>query len=200
MRYVLLKCNVGDLFCQRMVLEEFASGYIKVNTDGNLLAKIYVDFINAVDFLQSLDKEMLRDADYGREYLQDYNLNYLENRLCVYPEDRTEDDMASQASSYNMFGGFRAAQDNMSIASMRSRADSGNNILTKNSLKIRSLHERHSVRVPHNPHSSIPQPSYNARSSLLLQTEVMNRKKTYTLRQEDSGNKTHTNTLIEDSM
>ena len=29
MRYVLMRCNVGDLFCQRMVLEEFAVGYIK---------------------------------------------------------------------------------------------------------------------------------------------------------------------------
>lgn len=100
MRYVLLKCNVGDLFCQRMVLEEFASGYIKQNTDGNLLAKVYIDFINAVDFLQSLDKHKLVDAQSGREYLLDYNLDYIENRLCVYPEDRTDDDLASQASSY----------------------------------------------------------------------------------------------------
>ena len=49
---------------------------------------------------------MLRDPDYGREYLQEYNLNYVENRLFEYPEDHTVDDMGSQASSYNMFMGF----------------------------------------------------------------------------------------------
>ena len=37
-------------------------GYIKHNPDGNLLAKVYLDFVSAVDFLQSLDKTMLRDS------------------------------------------------------------------------------------------------------------------------------------------
>jgi len=78
---------VGDLYCQRTVLEEFAIGYIKQNSDGNLLAKVYLDFISAVDFLQSLDKEMLRDGEYGRDYLQDFNLQELEDRLCLYQED-----------------------------------------------------------------------------------------------------------------
>jgi len=39
------------------MMEEFAFQYIKENSDGNLLAKVYLDFISAVDFLQSLDKE-----------------------------------------------------------------------------------------------------------------------------------------------
>ena len=40
-----------------MILEEFALQYIKENNDGNVLAKVYLDFITAVDYLQSLDKE-----------------------------------------------------------------------------------------------------------------------------------------------
>ena len=92
---------------------------------------------------------MLRDPDYGREYLQEYNLNYVENRLFEYPEDHTVDDMGSQASSYNMFLGFQGNADTMSVSvQSKSRHDSGNNlVLTKNNLKIRSLHERHSTRM-----------------------------------------------------
>jgi len=51
LRYVLIKSEVGDLFCQRTILEEFTLQYLKSNSDGNLLAKIYLDFISAVDFL-----------------------------------------------------------------------------------------------------------------------------------------------------
>ena len=57
LRYVLMKSQIGDLYCQRTMMEEFAFQYIKENSDGNLLAKVYLDFISAVDFLQSLDKE-----------------------------------------------------------------------------------------------------------------------------------------------
>ena len=59
LRYVLMKSQIGDLYCQRTIMEEFAFQYIKENTDGNLLAKVYLDFISAVDFLQSLDKDEL---------------------------------------------------------------------------------------------------------------------------------------------
>ena len=31
LRYVLIKCDVGDLFCQRTVIEEFLLDYIKRN-------------------------------------------------------------------------------------------------------------------------------------------------------------------------
>ena len=55
LRYVLIKSNIGDLYCQKTLLEEFTLRYIKENSDGNLLAKVYLDFITAVEFLQSLD-------------------------------------------------------------------------------------------------------------------------------------------------
>ena len=32
-------------------MEEFALQYIKSNEDGNLLAKIYLDFVSAIDYL-----------------------------------------------------------------------------------------------------------------------------------------------------
>ena len=82
LRYVLLKSNIGDLYCQKTILEEFALQYIKENTDGNVLAKVYLDFVTAVDYLQSLDKEQLRNTVLGKEYLCEFNLNYLQN--CLY--------------------------------------------------------------------------------------------------------------------
>ena len=48
---MLLKTEVGDLYCQKTMLEEFSLQYIKDNSDGNLLAKVYLDFISAVDYL-----------------------------------------------------------------------------------------------------------------------------------------------------
>lgn len=84
---MLIQSNVGDLFCQKTILEEFALQYIKNNEDGNILAKVYLDFISAVDYLQSLDKQMLRDPEQGAEYLRDYNLHCLENCLYMYPDD-----------------------------------------------------------------------------------------------------------------
>ena len=68
MRYVLLKTQVGDLYCQKTMLEEFSLEYIKNNTDGNILAKVYLDFISAVDYIQSLDKQSIKDKDGAREY------------------------------------------------------------------------------------------------------------------------------------
>ena len=81
LRYVLIQSNVGDLYCQKTILEEFALQYIKNNSDGNILAKVYLDFISAVDYLQSLDKQMLSNPEQGAEYLRDYNLHCLENCL-----------------------------------------------------------------------------------------------------------------------
>ena len=74
LRYVLIKSNIGDLYCQKTLLEGFTLRYIKENSDGNLLAKVYLDFITAVEFLQSLDKEMLTDCEMGREYIREFNL------------------------------------------------------------------------------------------------------------------------------
>ena len=51
LRYVLLQSNVGDLYCQKTIMEEFALQYIKENSDGNILAKVYLDFCSAVDYL-----------------------------------------------------------------------------------------------------------------------------------------------------
>ena len=47
---------------------------------------------------------MLTDCEMGREYIREFNLSDLENRLYHYPEDQEE--VTSQATSYNMFGGF----------------------------------------------------------------------------------------------
>jgi len=47
---------------------------------------------------------MLRDARQGREYIREFNLEHLHNCLYMYPED--QDEVTSQATSYNMFGGF----------------------------------------------------------------------------------------------
>ena len=86
--------------------------YIRENSDGNILAKVYLDFLSAVDYLQSLDKQQLQEADSSgdkkkvREYLRDFNLNFLNNNLYMYPEDHT-DEVTSQATSYNMFGDFQ---------------------------------------------------------------------------------------------
>ena len=107
MRYVLIKSEIGDLYCQKTILEEFALQYIKNNGDGNMIAQVYLDFISAVDYLQSLDKNMLRDPELGCEYLRDYNLHCLENRLYMYPEDDQTDELGSQATTYNIFGGFK---------------------------------------------------------------------------------------------
>ena len=68
-------------------MEEFALQYIRENCDGNVLAKVYLDFCSAVDYLQSLDKEQLGSIEIGRAYLQHFNLNFLTNCLYVYPED-----------------------------------------------------------------------------------------------------------------
>ena len=87
MRYVLLKTQVGDLYCQKTMLEEFSLEYIKNNTDGNILAKVYLDFISAVDYIQSLDKQSIRDKDGAREYFQEFALNQLQNRLYQYPDE-----------------------------------------------------------------------------------------------------------------
>ena len=91
-----------------MIMEEFALQYIKENNDGNVLAKVYLDFVSAVDYLQSLDKEQLQaggDQEKSKAYLRDFNLNFLSNCLYMYPEDQT-DEVTSQATSYNMFGDF----------------------------------------------------------------------------------------------
>ena len=112
LRYVLLQTGIGDLYCQKTILEEFALQYIRENSDGNILAKVYLDFLSAVDYLQSLDKQQLQEADSSgdkkkvREYLRDFNLNFLNNNLYMYPEDHT-DEVTSQATSYNMFGDFQ---------------------------------------------------------------------------------------------
>ena len=68
-------------------MEEFAFQYIRENTDGNLLAKVYLDFISAVDFLQSLDKDELLYQDRGVEYMREFALMHLHNCLYVYPEE-----------------------------------------------------------------------------------------------------------------
>ena len=55
LRYVLMKTNVGDLYCQKLLLEEFTMQCIKENEDGNVISKVYLDFITAVSIIQSLD-------------------------------------------------------------------------------------------------------------------------------------------------
>ena len=50
------KCDIGDLFCQRVIMDEFVGMYIKENTDGNVLAKTYLDFTSAIDFMSNIDK------------------------------------------------------------------------------------------------------------------------------------------------
>lgn len=77
-----MKSQIGDLFCQRTIMEEFAFAYIKENSDGNILAKIYLDFISAVDYLQSLDKNRLTSLEEGPVYMQDFALFHLKN--CLY--------------------------------------------------------------------------------------------------------------------
>ncbi len=52
---------------------------------------MYLDFISAVDYLQSLDKKMLNNPEQGSAYLRDYNLHCLENRLYMYPDDQTDE-------------------------------------------------------------------------------------------------------------
>ena len=105
LRYVVLQSNVGDLYCQKTLVEEFALQYISDNTDGNVLAKVYLDFCSAVDYLHSLDREQLRSGpEQGSAYLRDFNLNFVTNCLYQYPED--QDEVTSQATSYNMFGDF----------------------------------------------------------------------------------------------
>ena len=142
LRYILIQSEVGDLFCQRTVLDEFVVSYIKANADGNLLAKVFLDFTSAVDFLQSLDKKMLLDREQGPLYIQEYNLHCLENRLYCYPDDE-RDDLCSIASSYNMFGGFREADTNCDKQSFVSNGRHGSALgakqsYSKNSLKMKS--------------------------------------------------------------
>ena len=134
LRYILIKCQIGDLFCQRTMIEEFALAYIKQNEDGNHLAKVYIDFINAVDFLQSLEKAKLEVVDEGAIYLKEFTLSQLKNCLYLYPEEASEDSR-SQATSYNMFGGFHASvKDNCSVQS-NARLTSR----TSNQLKLVSM-------------------------------------------------------------
>ena len=117
LRYVVLQSNVGDLYCQKTLVEEFALQYISENTDGNVLAKVYLDFCSAVDYLHSLDREQLRDGpEQGSAYLRDFNLKFLTNCLYQYPEDQT-DEVTSQATSYNMFGDFQQSVRGGSIDS-----------------------------------------------------------------------------------
>jgi len=76
---VIIQSKVGDLYCQRTVIEEFALQYIKVGSDGNVLAQVYLDFCSAVDYLQSLDRAKLQQPDQmlAKSYLKDFNLNYI---------------------------------------------------------------------------------------------------------------------------
>ena len=87
LRYVLSKCDVGDIFCQRTIMDEFIGTYIKENQDGNSLAKTYIDFTCAVDFLSNINKKMIRDVDSGREYLREFCLDDVEHQLYQYPDE-----------------------------------------------------------------------------------------------------------------
>ena len=101
LRYVLSKCDVGDLFCQRTMFEEFISEYISCNQDGNQLAKTYIDFTCAVDFLSNIDKEQIKDLNTGRTYLREFCLDNVQHQLYQYPDEESHaDDVYSQASSY----------------------------------------------------------------------------------------------------
>jgi hypothetical protein len=57
------------------MLEEFLGDYITENQDGNGLAKTFIDFTCAVDFLSNIDKNEIADIDNGREYLQEFCLD-----------------------------------------------------------------------------------------------------------------------------
>lgn len=72
-----------------------------------MLAKVYLDFITAVDYLQSLNKEVLKDIDLGREYLREFNLNHLNNNLYMYPEISDSGMSRDETcTAYNMFNRF----------------------------------------------------------------------------------------------
>ena len=73
----------------------------------------------------------------------------------------------------------------MSVAS-RSRADSGDNIMSKNSLKIMSMQQRSTVGSKQGNVIALPT-SFPDRGSLLNSTEVtVNKTKTYNLTNRDS--------------
>lgn len=117
-------------------MEEFCTSYIKQNEDGNQLAKVYLDFVSAVDFIQSMDRTMLAEVDQGREYIKDFNLLNLHNCLYLYPEDQT--DLQSHNTSYNMFGGFGMSQRAQSFADHAS-IRTGHDNRTSNHLKTKQL-------------------------------------------------------------
>lgn len=124
-------------------MEEFAFSYIKENSDGNILAKVYLDFISAVDYLQSLDKNRLASLEEGPEYMQEFALSHLKNCLYMYPED----DNASQATSYNMFGGFSmSVRDNASVLSNQMSSKTSNRL----KLRSQSRHSKRLLQLPNN--------------------------------------------------
>ena len=57
------------------MLEEFSGAYITENSDGNSLAKTYIDFTCAVDFLSNIEKKKIEDVTEGRDYLKDFCLD-----------------------------------------------------------------------------------------------------------------------------
>lgn len=94
-----MQSKVGDLYCQRMIIDEFALQYVKEGADGNILNKVYLDFCSAVDYLQSLDREKLQQGDrqLAKAYLREFNLDYLQNCMYMYPDEdqQTVDELAS---------------------------------------------------------------------------------------------------------
>ena len=105
LRYVLIKTEVQDLYAQRMLIEEFTGKYIQEG--GGELSKLYIEFTSAVDWLANLEIGKLTNDERGREYLRDFNLQTLNDRMYQYQED---DNMSMlSGATYNMFGGFGAS-------------------------------------------------------------------------------------------
>ena len=90
---------------------------------------MYLDFISAVDYLQSLNKEILRNIDSGREYLREFNLNHLKNNLYMYPEISDSGMSRDETNTaYNMFNRFdTVSRDPTVVPSLQSKSQYSRN-------------------------------------------------------------------------
>ena len=69
LQYVLMRSEVGDIYTQLVMLTEFTSEYIQEGSDGNELSMTYLDFMNTVEWLSSIERGPLGDLQEGRNYL-----------------------------------------------------------------------------------------------------------------------------------
>lgn len=69
MIYILTQVKVGDLYCQKTLVEQFS--YTAIREQDSNLGKFFQDFTFSIDFLSNMDGNLLSRVDLKdkKEYL-----------------------------------------------------------------------------------------------------------------------------------